>query len=45
MPALNWFVYDSQIGYGKVENTSDKINVIYKDLPELTRKLDNVSLS
>jgi len=40
MPALNWFIYDSQIGYGKVESTSAVINASYIDLPELTRKIE-----
>ncbi|EAR95045.1 ThiF family protein (macronuclear) [Tetrahymena thermophila SB210] len=40
MPALNWFVYDSQIGYGKIESQTDKIDATYVDLPELTRKVE-----
>lgn len=40
-PALNWFVYDSQIGYGKVESTFSQLNATYVDLPELTKTIEN----
>ncbi|EGR32134.1 hypothetical protein IMG5_094990 [Ichthyophthirius multifiliis] len=43
IPAINWFVYDSQVGYGKIENTQQKKEgmINYIDLPELSKRINN----